>query len=190
MERVVELTTHIHLEQSQNRWSNTSNPQQWLLIFTGILRHKVSRYFPSTPIILRHAITIRCYVDSDVLCAHATVDNWRRQSEGNFEHSVSFFCWVDLLSCSRKNTACMSTHNISYRPNGKFRKCSTSFVCLRTYSRITFNFSSTALKSLLNQMGLFFYVSLTVHFSITLDNDQLNSQILIHLLWSSTFTRF
>jgi len=37
---------------------------------------------------------------------------------------------------------------------------------------------------------LFFYVSLTVHLSITLANDQLDAQILIHLLQSSTCTCF
>jgi hypothetical protein len=35
-----------------------------------------------------------------------------------------------------------------------------------------------------------FDVSLTVHLSMTLDNDQLNAQILIHLLRSSTHTCF
>jgi len=37
---------------------------------------------------------------------------------------------------------------------------------------------------------LFFYVSLTVHLSITLANDQLDALILIHLLQSSTCTCF
>jgi len=32
-------------------------------------------------------------------------------------------------------------------------------------------------KHLSNRSRLFFYVSLTVHLSITLDNDQLNAQI-------------
>ena len=36
----------------------------------------------------------------------------------------------------------------------------------------------------------FFYVSLTVHLSITLANDQLDALILIHLLQSSTCTCF
>jgi hypothetical protein len=36
----------------------------------------------------------------------------------------------------------------------------------------------------------FFDVSLTVHLSITLVNDQLDAQILIHLLQSSTYTCF
>jgi hypothetical protein len=35
-----------------------------------------------------------------------------------------------------------------------------------------------------------FDVSLTVHFSMTFDNDQLNARILIHLLQSSTRTFF
>jgi len=39
---------------------------------------------------------------------------------------------------------------------------------------------------MLKSTELFFYVSLTVHLSTTLANDQLESQILIHLLQSST----
>jgi len=38
--------------------------------------------------------------------------------------------------------------------------------------------------------GAYFYVLLTVHLSITLANDQLDAQILIHLLQSSTCTCF
>jgi hypothetical protein len=38
--------------------------------------------------------------------------------------------------------------------------------------------------------GTNFYVSLTMHLSITLANDQLDAQILIHLLQSSTCTCF
>jgi len=37
---------------------------------------------------------------------------------------------------------------------------------------------------------VFFYVSLTVHLRITLANDQLDAQFLIHLLQSSTCTCF
>ena len=92
----------------QNRWSNTSKPQQWLLTFIRIIRHRESRYFPSPPIILRHAITIRCYVDSDSLCAHVTVDNSRRQIQGNIERSVSFFCWwIYCLVPGRTLRACL-----------------------------------------------------------------------------------
>jgi len=41
-----------------------------------------------------------------------------------------------------------------------------------------------------NIIHIFFYVSLTVHLSITLVNDQLDAQILVHLLQSSTCTCF
>ena len=37
-----------------------------------------------------------------------------------------------------------------------------------------------------NIIHIFFYVSLTVHLSITLVNDQLDAQFLMHLLQSST----
>ena len=40
------------------------------------------------------------------------------------------------------------------------------------------------------KVTVFFYVSLTMHLSITLANDQLDAQILIHLLQSSTCTCF
>jgi len=39
-------------------------------------------------------------------------------------------------------------------------------------------------------MFSYFYVSLTIHLSITLANDQLDAQILIHLLQTSTHTCF
>jgi hypothetical protein len=37
---------------------------------------------------------------------------------------------------------------------------------------------------------IFFYVLLTVHLNVTIANDQLDAQILIHLLQSSKYTCF
>jgi hypothetical protein len=56
----------------------------------------------------------------------------------------------------------------------------------------TCNFSIDFRKILKYQFyyNHFFYVSLTVHLSITLTNDQLDAQILIHLLQSCTCTCF
>jgi len=52
------------------------------------------------------------------------------------------------------------------------------------------SFSAWVYIATVNLFVCFFYVSLTMHLSITLANDQLDAQILIHLLQSSTCTCF
>ena len=58
--------------------------------------------------------------------------------------------------------------------------------CLIMWSVFLKNFDNGSVKRLIFE-GLFFYVLLTMHLSITLANDQLDAHIfLIHLLQSST----